>query len=319
MNNYHIWCDFVERDFLKNEFKNLLDKHYFNGATSNPSIFSNAILNSQAYKDDINKLKHLSPKEIYENLAIEDIKIAADTLLPLYEKDKDTGYISLEIDPAFSNDARKSIEEGKRLFKLINKPNLMIKVPATNAGFEVMNELYKNGININATLIFSPQQAKKCAEALNNANNKENRAVISIFVSRFDSLINNETNIESSPRLGILNAKLCALEIKEFNNPLIRALFASTGAKSASLKKDYYLTALESNAINTAPLEAIKTYRESKSSLDSSFPNTKDEIINEIKKINLNNQTLESISEKLLNDGLKAFEVAFSNMLSNLK
>ena len=192
LSSFSLWCDFVEREFLVGEFRAMIEKGEIKGATSNPAIFASAILNSPAYKKSIEKLRGLSAKEIYENLAFSDIKSAATSLLPLWERNKNDGFISIEIDPMLCDEAGKSIDEGRRIFERINMPNVMIKVPATEAGYEVMSALYADKININATLVFSTSQAQKCLNALGTSDNDSEitpKAVISVFVSRFDRFI----------------------------------------------------------------------------------------------------------------------------------
>ena len=163
MNNFSLWCDFIENSFLDNEFLDLLSCG-INGATSNPAIFKNAILTSPIYKDKILKLRSKKAKEIYEELAIIDIQKAADKLSPLFYQGND-GYISFEIDPRLHDNTTLSLGEAKRLYTSIAKDNVMIKIPATKASYEVMYELMKNGISVNATLIFSLEQSQKCFEA----------------------------------------------------------------------------------------------------------------------------------------------------------
>ncbi|EGQ1899723.1 transaldolase, partial [Campylobacter coli] len=253
MKKFSLWCDFIENSFLDDDFLNLLSRGV-NGATSNPAIFKNAILNSPIYKEKIAKLKGKKAKEIYEELAIADIQKAADKLAPLYHTGND-GFISLEIDPRFYDNTSLSLGEAKKLYSAIGKDNVMIKVPATNASYEVMYELMKNGISVNATLIFSLEQSQKCFEALNagliefrknnialqgkNTHLRTPQAVISIFVSRFDRLLNSKAKEQN--RIGILNANLAYNNIISKNEPNIRALFASTGVKGDDLPKDYYI------------------------------------------------------------------------------
>ncbi len=309
---FSLWCDFIERDFLDLEFKELLHNGIIYGATSNPSIFANAILKSDAYSKDKNILKGKKAKEIYENLAFSDIKKAAEIMLPLWQKDNNDGFISIEIDPLLCDDAPKSIDEGKRIYKTINMPNVMIKVPATEAGFEVMNELYKDGININATLLFSSQQVRDVLYAIgNNVNIDSKKVVISIFVSRFDRFLECKNNIkDSNPKLGIYNAINCYNIIQDFDNPNIRALFASTGVKDDFIAKDYYISnLLFKNSINTAPLDTIRTFMHNSASVIVPCDN-----INTY----LSNFDLQSISKELLNDGLKSFKTSFEDMLKNI-
>ncbi len=165
---FALWVDFIERDFIGTTMKELVDKKIINGATSNPAIFKNAFLNSPAYKDEIAQLKGtMTPKAIYETLAIKDIQAAADVLRPLFDKGDD-GFVSIEVDPTLANDAQATIDEGKRLYKMINRPNVMIKVPATDAGYKAMEALVADGISVNATLIFSLTESLSCAKAFEN-------------------------------------------------------------------------------------------------------------------------------------------------------
>ncbi|MGX3045993.1 transaldolase family protein [Helicobacter sp. T3_23-1056] len=187
--DFSLWCDFIEREFLERDFSALLSQGKFVGATSNPSIFASAIGNSSAYKNALEKLKGKSAKEKYEELAIADIALAADKLEPLYRANKDCGFISIEIDPLLCDDVGASVSEGRRLYEAIAKENVMIKVPATQAGYAIMSELAKAGIHINATLVFSQEQARECARVLDKNLCGEARGVISVFVSRFDSVV----------------------------------------------------------------------------------------------------------------------------------
>jgi len=192
---FSLWLDFVERDYLKNEFGTLIEKGIINGATSNPAIFASAITTSPAYRAQLESLEGKSPKEKYEALAIEDIKTAAKALRPLYDEDND-GYISIEVDPFLSNDTEGTIiAEGKRLFEAIGEPNVMIKVPATNAGYDAMTALLADGISVNATLIFSPTQAQRCVKAMEKGMEQTDAkvdGVVSVFVSRFDRMLDDE-------------------------------------------------------------------------------------------------------------------------------
>ena len=269
--NFSLWCDFVEREFLQTGFKELLRKEIVNGATSNPAIFKSAFLTSPAYKEDIEKFKNKAPKELYETLAIKDIQTSADLLLKLYKQDDD-GFISIEVDPSLCDDAQGTIDEGERLFQTINRPNVMIKVPATKAGYQAMKVLIGKGINVNATLIFSPEQAKNCLKAFaqgstvfSRANPEKNvpKAVISIFVSRFDRKMDALFVEKEIPTalLGIYNATKIYHDIQREALPNVRALFASTGVKGNDLPKAYYVTELlYKNAVNTAPLETIEAF-----------------------------------------------------------
>ena len=198
---FSLWLDFVERDFLKNDFSALIEKGVINGATSNPSIFASAITTSPAYKEQLASLSGKSPKEKYEALAIEDIRTAAQALRPLYDEGN-AGYISIEVDPFLSNDTAGTVAEGKRLFAAIGEPNVMVKVPATEAGYDAMAELLSNGISVNATLIFSPKQTQRSLKAMKKGLDLFEKngvlraeAVISVFFSRFYIMLDGELEI----------------------------------------------------------------------------------------------------------------------------
>jgi len=314
--NFSLWCDFVERDFLKGEFVELLEKEVFNGATSNPAIFKSAFLTSPAYQDDRKKLKTLNPKDVYEKLAVEDIKRAANTLMSLYESGND-GFISIEVDPTLCDDADATIKEGKRLFKEIGKKNVMIKVPATKAGYIAMEELMRSGIHVNATLIFSPAQAKECMEAFKKSGNLEPKGVVSVFVSRFDSKLDKE--IESfgmqTAKIGIYNATKIYDLIESYNLPNVRTLFASTGVKSEGLETDYYIKELLfKNAVNTAPLGTIKAFVNSET-IEKSPTKEYEEYFIEIEKHGID---MKKVYEELLEDGLASFKDAFAQILKEL-
>lgn len=324
LSSFSLWCDFVEREFLVGEFRAMIEKGEIKGATSNPAIFASAILNSPAYKKSIEKLRGLSAKEIYENLAFSDIKSAATSLLPLWERNKNDGFISIEIDPTLCDEAGKSIDEGRRIFERINMPNVMIKVPATEAGYEVMSALYADKININATLVFSTSQTQKCLNALGTSDNNSEitpKAVISVFVSRFDRFVESAESsankvdsatflVDSAPKLGICNAIKCYNIIENFASPHIRTLFASTGVKGNALPASYYITnLLLPNTINTAPLGTIKDFVAQKREFVE-VPKNIDEF--------LANFEVEKIAQKLLDDGLEAFKIEFEKLLKSI-
>ena len=322
--NFSLWCDFIQRDFLENEFLQLLDKELIYGATSNPDIFKNAISSSGAYAQQISMLQANSSKKIYEELACADIKKASLILKPLNEQNSDDGFISLEVDPTLSDDTQATVDEGKRLFNQIKAENLMIKIPATKSGYEAMRQLTAYGINVNATLVFSPSQAIQCAKALSDGikqSGKDTKAVISVFVSRFDRLLDNklvELGLEKY-KVGIINATKCYYEIEKFNNKNIRTLFASTGTKTNDIKPSYYIDNLIfPNSINTAPLNAIKGW-ENDGICEASNILSEDECDTYLTKLNKQNINIQEIYLKLLQDGLNTFRESFVELLNSVK
>jgi len=319
---FSLWLDFVERDYLQNEFGILIEKGIINGATSNPAIFASAITTSPAYKVQLASLEGKSAKEKYEALAIEDIRTAAQALRRLYDKDQD-GYISIEVDPFLSNDTAATVAEGKRLFAAINEPNVMVKVPATDAGYAAMTALIREGISVNATLVFSPEQAERCIEAMQagiaSCEGKIN-AVISVFVSRFDRLLDvqlQKAGVVSS-KVGILNAAKIYTMVETANIPQIRTLFASTGVKGDTLSADYYIKGLLApHSINTAPLETIESHIKAGPS-EAELPIPTEEIAAYFTEVKEAGIEMDRVYASLLNDGLAAFEKAFEEMLESI-
>jgi transaldolase len=319
--NFSLWCDFVERDFLNGEFKELLEKKSFNGATSNPAIFKSAFLSSSAYQKDREALKGNEAKTVYENLAKKDISLAADILKPLYDDNND-GFISIEVDPFLCDDAEATIAEGKRLFKEIGKPNVMIKVPATNVGYIAMEELMSSGIHVNATLIFSPNQAKECAEAFGRASQKLTgklpKGVISVFVSRLDSKLDDKLEALNLPvaKAGIYNAIKIYDLIEGYGLSNVRTLFASTGVKRADLAADYYVKELLfKNSINTAPLGTIKEFLKSSNAKEVYLTH---DYIQFFKKLEENSIDMQAVYNELMKEGLVSFKDAFKQILEKL-
>jgi len=319
---FSLWADFIERDYLDNEFKGLVNSGIINGATSNPAIFKNAILSSPAYKEQLATLNGFSSKEKYEAVAIFDIQKAADILKPLYDKNDD-GYVSIEVDPFLCDDAQATIAEGKRLHVSINRPNVMIKVPATEAGYEAMEELVASGIAVNATLIFSKEQAVSCAKAFQRGLEKSGSSVdtvISVFVSRIDRAL--DTILESKniiPSLaGVYNAASIYNSIEALHVSRCRTLFASTGVKGDNLRASYYVDELLAyNSVNTAPIDTIKAYIKGQDK-SAKLPISQEKIDAFFEEIKSAGIDFDEVVRVQIEDGLDAFKVAFQEILENL-
>ena len=309
-----IWVDYLDREFLDTTFKKWVESALVSGLTSNPAIFANAF-KKEIYKEDLEKLKGKTPKEKYEEMAVKDIQKACDILKSLYEKGND-GFASLEVDPRLINDAKGTIDEALRLYDKIERENVMIKIPANEAGYKAMEELSKRGININATLVFSPNQAMRALEAINKGNVN---GVISVFVSRFDRKLNLllEKHNLAKDRIGFFNAIKIYNQIQNANVPKIRTLFASTGVKQDYLPKDYYVQNLYlPNSVLTLPLDVIEEIKDKE--LEESFHfQTKhiDAFFSFLTPAGIN---LQKVYQELFDEGVKAFEDAFENMLNSI-
>ncbi|MCI5967992.1 transaldolase [Helicobacter sp.] len=327
--SFSLWCDFIERNFLENDFTKMVQEGIIKGATSNPTIFQQALLN-ESYQAQKDSLKDLDKKSIYEALVKTDIQRAAEILKPLYDSNPNDGYISIEVDPNLCDNTKATTEEGIRLFNAIDYPNVMIKIPATKAGFGAMEELITHGISVNATLVFNKAQVVGCMEAfkkgyekLKQTSKKElkdlPRAVVSIFVSRFDrkcDSILKEHGIATAT-LGIKNAQYLYHILNGYGLAGVRALFASTGVKDNDLDPAYYIKELyHPYAINTAPLSAISAFNSDEAS-EAYLPSI-EELEEFLQSINDAGINLDSISYALLEQGLNDFKVAFSKILESL-
>lgn len=315
--NFSLWLDFIERDYVKNEFKKLIKNGEVNGATSNPAIFKNAILTSPAYKSRLAELGGKSAKEKYETLAKEDIKAAAQALRPLYDN-SDDGFVSIEIDPFLSSSIEDSVAEGVRLFEEINEPNVMIKVPATKEGCKIIEELAKKEINVNATLIFGLEQTKGVMDAIKASGSKKAKFVISVFVSRFDRLLNASLPGELKNRVGVMNAAAHYNLVESYSLSNVKTLFASTGVKGDDLKAAYYVEELiGANSINTAPLDTVNAAM-SGCEKNTKLPIQKAELDSFFAKVKNSGIDMDKVCDELLSDGLKQFEIAFAEILKEL-
>ena len=164
-----IWLDYIKRDmFASGKLKKLIVEDSLRGMTSNPSIFEKAIGESHDYDQDITKMSHEGKdiNQIYEALTQKDVQDAADEFSNLYnETDGQDGYVSLEVNPHLAHDTQGTIEEARRLWKALNRPNVLIKVPATKEGLPAIKQLISEGINVNVTLLFGLPRYREVAEA----------------------------------------------------------------------------------------------------------------------------------------------------------
>ncbi len=197
-----VWYDNIDRSQLvSGQFKRMLDEDAITGVTANPTIFEKSISSGHAYDEQMNQLiqKGKSTNEIYEALIITDIRTVADLLRPIYDRTNSLdGYVSLEVSPDLAHDTDKTIAEVRRFYKMVDRPNLMIKIPGTPEGIPAVRQALIEGINVNITLIFSLENYKNVAEAYISALEERNAegkdistigSVASFFVSRVDTLV----------------------------------------------------------------------------------------------------------------------------------
>ena len=319
--DFSLWADFIEREFLDTKFKELISQNIINGATSNPTLFKEAILSSPAYQEQVKNLNGLEPKAKYEALAIADIQKAADILRPLYERG-DEGFVSLEVDPRLADDAKGTVAEAKRLLQAINRPNVMIKIPVTPAGCAAIEELVGDGVHVNATLIFSPNQADECLDAMERGfkKNDKGHCVLSVFVSRFDRKLDPLLKAKGLPtgRVGIMNAAKIYNMVKKRNLPHTKTLFASTGVKGGDYPPHYYISELLApHTINTAPIHTIEAFVHS-GDTEPKLPIPNEEIERFFAMLKANGINMKQIYYELLHEGLEAFVKAFEEILKEI-
>jgi len=312
--DFSVWLDFIERDYLRNDFQKLIDAGTINGATSNPAIFKQAFLSSAAYDEQKAGLA-VKGKALYEALAMEDIRLAADMLRPLYDKGDD-GFVSIEVDPNFCDDTAATIQEGMALYEAIGRPNVMIKVPATSAGYDAMRTLLSKGIHVNATLIFSLEQAKRVLEAVRSSRAPEGtKNVISIFVSRFDRLLDPTLPADMKGRTGIMNAAHIYNEIEGAKLPGVKALFASTGVKGDDYRPSYYVDELiGANAVNTAPVATIDAFV-ANGDKRPRLPLAQEEIDEFFIEMKIAGVDFHEVCDRLTGEGLDQFKTAFAQIM----
>ncbi len=344
-----IWFDNIERQMLGEAgiLAKMIEEEGLLGITSNPAIFEKAIAGSDAYIDEIRNEAYegLSARELFFQLAIDDIRQACDLFATTYEATKyRDGYVSLEVSPDLANDANGTIMEARVLWEEVNRPNLMIKVPATKAGLVAIETLIADGINVNVTLIFSLSRYKEVLEAYLKGLEARIKAglpidhvasVASFFISRIDSVV-DELVAEKAPHLSgkiaIDNAKMAyqhylfemglerAKLLKKAGMQPQRLLWASTGVKNPEYPELLYLQQLMgADSVNTVP---PKTYQAFLADSAEIKVNITEEIaaaesrLNELKALDID---LNAICEKLEEVGIEQFVSAFDSLLSTIE
>lgn len=283
-----VWIDYLSRRFVKDgDLKGLVDQGVV-GVTSNPTIFQGAIAEGDAYDDQIRELasQHDDAKEIFWRLAADDIRDACDILRPVYDEGQGKdGYVSLEVDPDLAHDTEKTKSEAIRLHKLVDRPNVFIKIPATLEGLQAIEDTIAAGIPVNVTLIFSLERHRKVAEAYvrgvqrfvdGGGDPSRLASVASFFVSRVDTEADKRLDEigghdELKGKLAIANAKLAyqtyrevfmtpeweALEAKGASKQ--RCLWASTSTKNPEYRDVVYVEELVGpDTVNTMPRETVE-------------------------------------------------------------
>jgi len=349
-----VWLDFIRRSFLADgSLAKLVEEDGLGGVTSNPSIFEKAMGGGDDYDVQFKQLAAKGDHDasaLYEAMAVDDIRATAKILLPVFERTEGLdGYVSLEVSPYLALRADESVAEARRLHAMVDRPNLMVKVPGTKECVPAIRTLIADGININVTLLFSIDAYKVVAEAymagLEERHGKGEdisriSSVASFFVSRIDAVIDKKiderlkANDAETPALklirgkvAIANAKLAYVYYKEMvaterwktlaaagANPQ-RLLWASTGTKDKAYSDVLYVEELVgAETVNTIPpatMDAFRDHGTPRDSLEEDVDGAR-HIIDEAKRLGLD---LENVTTLLVDDGVKLFADAFDNLL----
>jgi len=341
-----IWLDDIRREYLLTGEMSRLVKQGLRGLTSNPTIFDKAISSSSDYDGELRELARegKSAPEIFEELMIDDLRNAADILRPVYDESSGTdGFVSLEVSPKLAYDSQTSLSEAQRLFKKVDRPNLMIKIPATPQGLPAIQGGLAAGVNINITLIFSIEMYKEVIEAhmagleqrLEAGHDIRSLAsVASFFVSRVDTAVDPQLEAAGAKDLlgtiGIANSKLAYAIFKEaYSSPrwqrladhgaqLQRPLWASTSTKNPAYPDTLYADALiGAHTVNTLPpatIAAVEDHGRLEPSIERDLDLAQDQI-NRLAGLGID---LDAVTQKLQDEGVSNFVKSFDLLMKSI-
>jgi len=349
------WMDYIRRDLLTGGgLKKMIQEDGLRGMTSNPAIFEKSITGSSLYNDILNspEAKSMNAKQLFEKIAIRDVQDACDIFKPVYDESKHRdGYVSLEVSPYLANDTNGTLEEARRLWKAVNRPNLMVKVPATPEGIPAIRQLLEDGLNINITLLFAQSAYEQVAEAFTAA--LEARAakgqsighiasVASFFVSRIDTLVDSKIDeklksasadakslLESlHGTIAIANAKLTYKKYQELfggsrwkaladkGAQTQRLLWASTSTKNPKYRDVIYVEELiGADTVDTIPPATFDAFRDH-GRLRPSLTEDVADAAKHMENLGRVGISMNEVTEKLLVDGVKLFADAFTTLLA---
>lgn len=344
-----IWLDSISRDMLRSgELQQLVDTGV-SGVTSNPTIFEKALSESDVYDDALVEYAKdgAEPERVFERLAVDDIRNAADVLRPTYDEagGKD-GFVSIEVSPRLAYDTGGTIEEARRLWAAIDRPNVMIKVPGAPEGVPAIRQLISEGINVNVTLLFSIDAYRAAANAyidgvrdfMSSGKGSPARiaSVASFFVSRVDTSVDKQLGEghELSGKAGIANAKIAYGEFQQLFDitlgsgnfhPLAttgaqvqRPLWASTSVKNPDYSDTMYVDELMGpQTVNTVPAATLNALLESgtvENRLASGLDDAKT-VMDGIAKAGV---SMEEVTDDLLKAGVKAFADSYDSLLEKI-
>lgn len=342
-----VWLDYIDRSLIRNGKLTQLVRDGLRGLTSNPSIFLEAIGTSDDYDDSIKEIvasnSTIDNETLFEMLAVKDIQMAADILRDVYDDTNGTdGFVSFEVSPHLAHNTSKTISEAKRLWETIDRPNLMIKVPATKEGTPAIENLIGMGINVNITLMFSVAHYESVANAYINgltllSDPKPISSVASFFVSRVDTAVDAILEKIGSPKAlslrgksAIMNCKLAYarfLEIfnganfnaqKQLGFQIQRPLWGSTSTKNPEYSDVLYVEELSlPDTVNTLPPATLSAFQDHGHVQRSSVGKLSDieQHFTQLREVGVD---FAEITKQLQVNGIKAFSDSFNDLISTL-
>jgi transaldolase len=341
-----VWVDFLSRPFIEDGELAGLVEDGVHGVTSNPTIFQGAIAEGDAYDEQLKEVLETEqePKEIFLALAVRDIKAACDVLAPVHENGRD-GWVSLEVDPNLAHDTQGTIDEAKRLSKLVDKPNLFVKIPATKEGLPAIEEAIASGIPINVTLIFSLERHREVAEAYirgvkrfvdGGGDAGQLASVASFFVSRVDTEADKRLDEigghdELKGKLAIANARLAYQAYKEIFSSSEwkeleakgaspqRCLWASTSTKNPEYRDVLYCEELIGpDTVNTMPRDTIEAFQDHGKVEDTIEKDVEGarKLLDDLKEAGVD---YDDVVETLEKEGVKKFADSFKELFSDVE
>jgi len=341
-----MWLDFIDRDLLlSGKLEQLVDAGV-GGLTSNPTIFQKAISEGSEYDSDLRNLAMQGHDDngIFEGLAVKDIQDAADVLRTVYDAtDRADGFVSLEVNPQLANDTDSTVSEAQKLWASVDRPNLLIKVPATPEGIPAIRTLISQGISVNVTLIFSRDSYRAVAGAyidgLRDYHERGGRyisriaSVASFFVSRVDGSVDAllPDGSDLAGKAGVANAKMAYADFQEiFDGATFkeladagarvqRPLWASTSVKNPDYPELMYVDGLiGKDTVNTLPPATLEAFMDHGSPAETLTQNV-DDARNALTGLDSAGVSLDGVTDDLLAAGVASFTGSFEDLMSDIK
>jgi transaldolase len=344
-----VWFDTLARDLVHSgELKKMMDEDAVTGVTSNPTIFQKALSSGDAYDEDLKKLlaETDDPSEIFFSLALQDIRDAADVLKPAYAASNGVdGYVSMEVEPGIAYDTERTFEQARWIANEVDRPNLMVKIPATRPGLPAIEDCTAKGTSINITLIFSLDRYKAVVEAYlrglerliaSGGDPSKVASVASFFVSRVDSEADKRLDAAGHPelkgKLAIANAKLAYEHYREaFSSERWaflegkgatkqRCLWASTSTKNPEYRDVMYVEELIGpETVNTMPLETIRAFQDHGEVRGDTVLESVEEAHKLLDQLAEAGVDYDSVTDTLEEEGVQKFADSFGQIVESIR